>query len=133
MMEYKGYVGRVEFDDDAGLFHGEVVNTRDVITFQGATVKELRQAFHESVDDYLDFCRERGEEPEKPYSGQFVTRVTPDLHRKISLAASLSGKSLNAWIVEQLDKSVQAFCNDERSTRGDRNRRGQKAQKVSRP
>src|SRR5438309_2217547 len=104
MMAYKGYVGRVEFDDDADLFHGEVVNTRDVITFQGATVKELRKAFQESVDDYLAFCRERGEAPEKPYSGQFVTRLTPDLHRKISLAAAVSGKSLNAWIVEQLEK-----------------------------
>jgi predicted HicB family RNase H-like nuclease len=112
MMEYEGYVGRVEFDDDAGLFHGEVVNTRDVITFQGATVKELRKAFHESVDDYLAFCRERGEEPEKPYSGQFVTRVTTDLHRKISLAASLSGKSLNAWIVEQLERGLESLSGD---------------------
>jgi predicted HicB family RNase H-like nuclease len=108
MMEYKGYVGRVEFDDEAGLFHGEVVNTRDVITFQGAAVEELRRAFHESVDDYLAFCRERGEEPEKPYSGQFVTRVSPDLHRKISMAASLSGKSLNAWVAEQLERAFRS-------------------------
>ena len=107
MMEYKGYVGRVEFDDEAGLFHGEVVNTRDVITFQGATVEELRTAFRDSVDDYLAFCAERGEEPEKPYSGQFVTRVSPALHRKISMAASLAGKSLNAWVAEQLERDVQ--------------------------
>jgi predicted HicB family RNase H-like nuclease len=107
MMEYNGYVGRVEYDDEAGIFHGEVVNTRDVITFQGATVAELKKAFRDSVEDYLAFCSERGEEPEKPFSGQFVTRVGPDLHRRISLAATLSGKSLNAWVTEQLESGVQ--------------------------
>ena len=61
MMEYKGYIGKVEFDDQAGIFHGEVVNTRDVITFQGESVAELKKAFRESVDDYLAFCKERGE------------------------------------------------------------------------
>ena len=60
MMEYKGYIGKVELDDDAGILHGEVVNTRDVITFQGRTVEEVRQAFRDSVDDYLAFCAERG-------------------------------------------------------------------------
>ncbi len=107
MMEYKGYVGRVEYDDEAGVFHGEVINTRDVITFQGATVEELRKAFRDSVEDYLAFCQERGEEPEKPFSGQFVTRVSPELHRRINLAAALSGKSLNAWVMEQLERGVQ--------------------------
>jgi len=107
MMECKGYVGRVEFDDEADLFHGEVVNTRDVITFQGATVKELRSAFRASIEDYLAFCDQRGEAPDKPSSGQFVTRISPALHHKISLAASISGKSLNAWVAEQLEKCVQ--------------------------
>ena len=107
MMEYKGYVGKVEFDDEAGIFHGEVINTRDVITFQGASAAELKKAFRESVEDYLRFCEKRGEEPEKPFSGQFVTRVSPDLHRRINLAATLSGKSLNAWVTEQLESGVQ--------------------------
>src|SRR6266508_890879 len=107
MMEYKGYVGQVEYDDEAGLFHGEVINTRDVITFQGASVEELRQAFRDSVEDYLAFCAERGAEPDKPFSGQFVTRIRPDLHRRISLAATLSGQSLNAWVTEQLERGVQ--------------------------
>jgi predicted HicB family RNase H-like nuclease len=109
MMEYKGYVGRVEFDDAAEIFHGEVINTRDVITFQGATVRELRKAFRDSVEDYLAFCEERGEDPEKPFSGQFITRVTPDLHRRINLAAEVSGKSLNAWVTEQLEAGVRAL------------------------
>ncbi|HLN28913.1 MAG TPA: type II toxin-antitoxin system HicB family antitoxin [Gemmataceae bacterium] len=106
MMEYKGYVGKVEFDDEAGIFHGEVINTRDVITFQGKSVAELKKAFKESVDDYLAFCASRGEEPDKPFSGQFVTRIPPELHRLVNVAASLSGKSLNAWVSEQLQSAI---------------------------
>jgi len=106
MMEYKGYVGKVEFDDEAGIFHGEVINTRDVITFQGKSVAELKKAFKESVDDYLAFCASRGEEPDKPFSGQFVTRIPPELHRQVNVAASLSGKSLNAWVSEQLQSAI---------------------------
>ncbi len=63
MMEYKNHIGKVEFDDEAGIFHGEVINLRDVITFQGETIDELSQAFHDSVDDYLEFCTERRESP----------------------------------------------------------------------
>lgn len=106
MMEYKGYIGRVEFDDEAGTFHGEVINTRDVITFQGKSVAELQNAFQESIDDYLEFCAERGEKPDRPFSGQFVTRITPELHRQIHLAAGLAGKSLNAWVSDQLKSAV---------------------------
>ena len=106
MMKYKGYVGKVEFDDEAGIFHGEVLDTRDVITFQGKSAAELKTAFRESIDDYLAFCKERGEEPNKPFSGQFVTRVPPELHRQVNLAARLSGKSLNAWVVEHLKAAV---------------------------
>jgi predicted HicB family RNase H-like nuclease len=65
MMECKGYLGKVEFDDEASLSHGEVINTRDVITFQGKTVAELTKAFRESVDEYLVFCAGRGEKPDK--------------------------------------------------------------------
>ena len=106
MMEYKGYVGKVEFDDEAGIFHGEVLDTRDVITFQGQSVAELKRAFKESIDDYLAFCKQRREEPNKPFSGQFITRIPPELHRQVNLAASISGKSLNAWVVEQLQVAV---------------------------
>ena len=106
MMEFQGYIGKVEFDDEAGIFHGEVVNTRDVITFQADNVAGLRKAFRESVDDYLAFCAERGEEPDRPYSGQFVTRTSPELHRRASVAATLAGKSLNAWVCDQLEQAV---------------------------
>lgn len=108
VMEYKGYIGRIEFDDEAELFHGEVVNTRDVITFQGRSVSELKTALRDSVEDYLAFCAERGEAPDKPFSGQFVARLTPELHRQISLAAASSGKSLNAWVNERLRDALSS-------------------------
>ena len=101
-MKYKGYTGIVEFDDEAEIFHGEVANLRDVITFQGRSVDELRRAFEESVDDYLAWCAERGKEPDKPFSGKFMVRIDPGIHREISTAAQRSGKSLNAWVAENL-------------------------------
>ncbi len=105
-MEYKGYIGNIEFDDEAGLLHGEVVNTRDVVTFEGESVAELRRAFHESVEDYLAFCAERGEEPDKPFSGIFTVRVSPTLHRAASIRAQLAHKSLNRWINDLLEHAV---------------------------
>jgi predicted HicB family RNase H-like nuclease len=105
-MEHKGYVGRVEYDDDAGVFCGEVLNLRDVITFEGRTVAELRKAFRDSVDDYLEFCAGRGESPEKPYSGRFVVRIDTELHKVISTRARLAGKSLNVWVRDVLRESV---------------------------
>ncbi|MHB8346697.1 MAG: type II toxin-antitoxin system HicB family antitoxin [Acidiferrobacterales bacterium] len=106
MMRYKDYVAKVEFDDEAGLLHGEVINTRDVITFQGQSVDDVRQAFRESVDAYLEFCADRGEEPEKPFSGKFVVRVSSELHQRAFIAAQRAGKSLNAWIGGVLDNAA---------------------------
>jgi predicted HicB family RNase H-like nuclease len=103
MMEYKGYIGQVEFDDDASIFHGEVINLRDVVTFQGATVAELRKGLQDSVDDYLEFCAERGESPEKPYSGKFMVRVEPELHKAVAMHAKVEHKSLNAWVHDALE------------------------------
>ena len=106
MMTYKGYVGKVEFDDEAGIFYGEVINLRDVITFQGISVQELRQAFQDSVDDYLEFCAQRGEEAEKPFSGKFMVRINPELHRDLFVKAKLANKSLNNWVNEVLETAV---------------------------
>jgi predicted HicB family RNase H-like nuclease len=106
MMEYKGYIAKVELDNEAEIFHGEVINLRDVITFQGTSVAELQQALQESVEDYLAFCAERGEEPEKPFSGKFSLRLDPELHRQIALQARLENKSLNSWVNERLQEVV---------------------------
>jgi predicted HicB family RNase H-like nuclease len=105
-MTYKGYYGVVHYDDEAKIFHGEVINTRTVITFQGTTVDEIETAFRDSVDDYLEWCKERNKEPEKPFSGRFVLRLSPDLHRKLNLKAKMSNTSLNSFIVQTLEKAA---------------------------
>jgi predicted HicB family RNase H-like nuclease len=84
-MEYKGYLGTVEYDSQAKIFHGDIINTRDVITFQGTTVKEIERAFRESIDDYIAWCKEEGVSPEKPYSGNFNIRLSPELHRRTAI------------------------------------------------
>ena len=101
------HIASVKFDDEANIFHGEVNNTRDVITFEGTSVKELKEAFKESVEDYLAFCKGRGEDPEKPFSGRFIVRLSPRQHRKIYVAARQSGKSMNAWIAKHLLSSAE--------------------------
>lgn len=107
-MEYKGYIGKVEIDDEVGVLYGEVINVRDVITFEGTSVEEVQQAFHESVDDYLEFCDERGESPEKPFSGKFVLRLPEELHRQAYIQAKLKNKSLNSWVTDVLQSVLNS-------------------------
>lgn len=101
-MKYKDYEAAVKFDEEAEIFYGEVINTRDVITFQGSSVEELKKAFEDSVEDYLEFCRERDEEPDKPFTGKFVLQISPELHHRLYKKAKLNGKSLNSLIEESL-------------------------------
>ncbi|MDN4619156.1 type II toxin-antitoxin system HicB family antitoxin [Paenibacillus sp. PsM32] len=107
MMKYKGYVGVAHYDSEAEILHGEVMNIKDVITFQATSVEELRMAFQESVDDYLEFCKERGEEPSKPYSGQLTLRISPENHQLVTIAAHKAGKSLNQWIAEHIQQDAE--------------------------
>lgn len=101
-MKYKDYEATVKFDEEAETFHGEVVNTRDVITFQGNSVEELKRAFEDSVEDYLEFCQTRGEEPDAPFTGKFVVQISPELHRQLYKKAKRNGKTLNSLIEENL-------------------------------
>ena len=105
-MIYQGYFATVKFDEEADIFHGSVVNTRDVITFQGRSVDEIRTAFKDSVDEYLKFCAELGEEPEKPYSGKIALRIPASLHRTASSAARAEGKSLNSWLAAAVERAA---------------------------
>jgi len=107
MLNYKGYIGHVTFDDEADIFHGEVMNIRDVVTFQGSSVTELKQAFTESVDDYLAFCAKRNEEPDRPFSGKFNLRLDPSLHQRAYIFAKKSGKSLNQWVMEAIEEHLR--------------------------
>lgn len=103
-MKYKGYVGQVSYDDEAKIFHGEVIGLKDVITFQGTTVTEIEKAFKASIDDYLKWCKSRGEKPEKTFSGTLNLRMNPDLHAHLAFEAAKKGISLNDLINEKLRK-----------------------------
>lgn len=107
MIEYKGYRAQVEFDDSIRAFVGYVVDTRDQIMFQATSVDELESEFHRSVDDYLEWCKSDGVEPDKPYSGNLVLRLSPELHREVARAASDAGTSLNTYISTKLSELVQ--------------------------
>ena len=105
-MKYKGYFGRVEYDEEAEIFFGRVINIDDVITFESESAKEIKQAFQDSVDDYLEFCAELGKEPNKPYSGKFIFRTTPEVHEQIAIAAAKQDKSINTWIEEVVKQAA---------------------------
>jgi predicted HicB family RNase H-like nuclease len=101
MLEYKGYLGSIEADE--GAFIGRVIGLRDVITFEGATFEEIEQAFRGSIDDYFAFCAERGEQPDRPYSGKIPLRVDPEIHRRAAVRAEAEGMSLNQWIARRIE------------------------------
>jgi len=105
MLKYKGYTGYVEYDDESKIFHGEVLDTKDVITFQGRSVDEIEKAFRESIEDYLDFCAQRNEKPDRPFSGKFVIRMSPKLHHRIYIKAIKEGKSINKWVIDTLENA----------------------------
>ncbi len=107
MMEYKGYRAAVRFDSDAGVFHGEVVDTRDVVVFEGTSVEQLHREFWHSIDDYLVVCAERGRTPDKPFSGRIPLRVSPEVHRSAAAAARAEGKSLNAWLAQAVERAAR--------------------------
>ena len=107
MMTYKGYMAQVEYDDEARIFHGEVMNTRDVITFQGTSVEELEEAFRGSVDDYLSWCEEEGTNPEKPYSGKFNLRLSPELHREMVITAKRMNVSINGFVEKAITDELR--------------------------
>jgi predicted HicB family RNase H-like nuclease len=123
-MRYKGYTGVVEFDESANVLFGRVIGLRDVITFQGESVAEVTQAFHDSVDVYLEFCTERGKSPEKPYSGKFVLRLEPELHRTVTQAAEARNVSLNALIESTLENT---FSSSDRESIASSSRKGTKS------
>ena len=109
MIEYKGYLGMVEYDAEAKIFHGDIINTRDVITFQGTSVNEIEQAFKDSIDDYINWCKEEGVTPEKPYSGKFNIRLSPELHRKTAILAKKMQISLNSFVEKAIVDKINSY------------------------
>ncbi|MBP2227013.1 type II toxin-antitoxin system HicB family antitoxin [Azospirillum agricola] len=106
MMEYKGYKAQIDFDNDEGLFVGEVINTHDGITFSGRSVDELRDSFRRAVDEYLELSCDLGGDGEQPFSGRLAIRLNPILHRAIADCAEREGKSVAAWIADCLGRAA---------------------------
>jgi predicted HicB family RNase H-like nuclease len=96
-MTYKGYSAVIQYDDSDGIFFGRLAGIRDGVNFHGETVEELKAAFRESVDGYIEVCAKARKSPQKPYSGQLMVRVDPQVHADAAIAAELSGVSLSKW------------------------------------
>ncbi len=107
VMIHKGYQARVEYDDEDRIFYGRIAGISDIVGFHGDSVKSLRAAFEEAVDDYIEACAKVSKDPQRPYSGKMMFRVAPDTHRRAAVAAELAGKSLNQWGEEIIEKAVQ--------------------------
>ena len=105
-MTYKGYIGTVRYSEEDEVFHGKIEAINDLIMFEGTSVKELKKAFHEAVDDYLEICKEMSREPQKPFKGSFNVRIPADLHRKAVKKATMLGVSLNQLVQKALEEKV---------------------------
>ena len=106
ILTYKGYQGSFEYDPDADIFHGDVLHLTDVITFQGRSIDELKEALAESIEVYLEYCTKKGKEPQKPFSGTFNVRLNPETHLRLAMRAAHDGVSLNKWVARTLEKAV---------------------------
>ncbi len=102
-MIYKGYAAYLEYSAEDDCFIGHIAGINDVIGFDGRSVAELHAAFEEAVDDYLKTCEKLARDPQRPYSGKILLRVSPEIHAKVAIKAQILGKSLNAWLVEVLE------------------------------
>ncbi len=106
VLEYKGYTGSVEFSADDKIFFGKIIGLRDVVTFEGETVKQLTKAFQESVDDYLESCKALGKDPDKEFKGSFNVRLTPKTHRLAAMKSAAMKISLNNFVERVIAKEV---------------------------
>lgn len=106
-LKHKKYIGTVQFDADDRIFHGHVLGINDVISFEGSSVTELEQDFKAAIDDYFETCRKIGKEPEKPFKGAFNLRLDPSLHATLVLGALGEGKTLNAFVKDILESTME--------------------------
>lgn len=107
-MEYKGYLGSVEFSEADALLFGKVMGVRALISYEGETARELIQGFHAAVDDYLALCAAEGIEPEQAYKGSFQVRISPELHKKAVITAAAQQISLNSFVENSIKQAVRA-------------------------
>ena len=107
MLTYRGYIGRVDFDENAHTFFGTVINANVLVSFRGTTVKELEKSFHNVVDSYLEDCEAEGTQPEKPYNGTIIVRVSPETHRRVAIKAASCKESMNRYLEKLLEKDTE--------------------------
>ena len=105
-LHYKNYVGSVEFSEEDAVFHGKVIGIKPLLSFEGDSVSALIEDFHNAVDEYLEFCAEKGKQPEKPFKGSFNVRIGVDLHRKAAQVAAMRGVSLNMLVEDAIRQAV---------------------------
>lgn len=108
-MMLDGYQARIEYDAELDLFRGEILGLNGGADFYGANPDELRQEFRQSLDTYLEVCREKGIEPRRHFSGRFNLRISPQLHEQLAIAAEARGKSLNALAREAIRTTVSHY------------------------
>ena len=108
-IEYRGYVGSVEFSAEDNCLFGKVMGIRTLISYEGESAAELLQDFHTAVDEYLSLCAEKGVEPERAYKGSFNVRISPELHKQIAVCAASQQISLNSFVENALRASVKAL------------------------
>lgn len=109
IIEYKGYIGSVEFSQEDELFYGKVQGIRALISYEGTNASELVEDFHSAVDNYLALCQEEGKVPEKAYKGSFNIRISPELHKKIAIYAMEHDITLNSFVERSVEKQL-ASC-----------------------
>lgn len=109
LMEYKGYFAKIEFSAKDEVFFGIIEGINDTISFEGASIDELKNAFHEAVEDYFDMCQRYGKEPQKTYKGSFNVRINPELHKKAAILAASKGTSLNQFVESAIADKIQQF------------------------
>jgi predicted HicB family RNase H-like nuclease len=108
MMKYKSYIAKIEVDEEDRIFVGRLAGFDDIVSFHGSNVDDLETAFHESVDHYLEVSKRTGRLAQKPYSGNLMLRINPDIHAAVATASQVQGKSINQWAAEVLDKAAHA-------------------------
>ena len=107
-IEYKGYVGSVEFSEEDALFFGKVMGIRALISYEGENAHELIEDFHGAVDDYLQMCAAEGIEPEKADKGSFNIRISPELHKQAAITATAQQISLNSFVENSIKRAIHA-------------------------
>lgn len=98
VMKYKGYYTKVLYNSEDNVLYGTIEGITDLISFEGDSVSELEDAFHEAVEEYIDACKRMGKCPQKAYKGTFNVRISSDLHKKSSEMAAEAGISLNDFV-----------------------------------